>query len=131
MYLCRYFTTRTHVTLLGLNNLEFHVKFGSSNTHCILQAARMSPSTQPPLKWNLHCIKKAYNCYVRHNSACTFSLFCYLYVKSLVLKALSLSLSQHFLSFSFSSEFLDFTLMCKWNLSCTAIDSLCACRQVI
>ena len=96
VYLCQYFTIRTHVTLLGLNNLEFHVKFGSSNTHCILQAARMSPSTQPPLKWNLHCIKKAYNCYVRHNSACSFSLFCYSYVKVLVLKALSFSVSKNF-----------------------------------
>ena len=110
MYLCRYFTTRTHVTLLGLNNLEFNVKFGSSNTHCILQTVRMSPSTQPPLKWNLHCINKVYNCYVRHNSACSFSLFCYLYVKSLVLKALSLSVSQNFSVF-FSIGFWDFTLV--------------------
>ena len=64
-----------------------------------------------------------------------FILFCYFYVKSLVLKALclspSLSVFRCFSSFLSSCEFVVFALARKWNLSCTAVESPYVDRRVL
>ena len=49
-------------------------------------------STRPPLKRSWHFNYKIEDCRIIHNNNCSFQyFFCYFYVKSLVLKALSLS----------------------------------------
>ena len=131
--------TNTSILILGqvwpclartiCNSME---KIVLSNTRYKLQAGRMLSSTHPP-PWNsTETSNIEFMTVMLHTKMLVFfSLFCYFYVKSLVLKALNLSTSKSFFLFRFQVGFPPPALVLKWNLSCTGIDSPYVWRKVI
>ena len=65
------------------------------------------PSTHPPATV-LPLTYKTEDCYVIHNNACiyfnVFLLFCYFYVKILIMQSLSISLAPRIFAFPSSSD---------------------------